>query len=63
MERRLPAGSPRMGEQQDVAGAPSGGTKTDGRGSSAYSGDGDRLVQPMVIAHSGNRDHLQHVAL
>ena len=28
----------------------------------AYSGDRDRLVQPMVITHSGDRDHLQHVA-
>jgi hypothetical protein len=29
----------------------------------AYSCNGDRLVQPMVITHSGDRDHLQHVAL
>lgn len=28
----------------------------------AYSGDCDRLVQPMVITHSGDRDHLQHAA-
>jgi len=27
----------------------------------AYSGDCDRLIQPMVITHSGDRDHLQHV--
>jgi len=28
-----------------------------------YSGDCDRLVRPMVITQSGDRDHLQHVAL
>ena len=29
----------------------------------AYSGDCDRLVRPMVITHSGDRDHLRRVAL
>ena len=29
----------------------------------AYSGDCDRLIRPMVITHSGDRDHLRPVAL
>jgi len=28
----------------------------------AYSGDRDQLIQSMAITHSGDRDHLRHVA-